>query len=64
MSVDSITPALLTIEEAAAYLNTTVRHLRRLKAEERIPYTLVGKFLRFRRSELDEWIDENTFFPV
>ena len=38
---------LLDIEGAAHMLGTTVRHLRRLRSENRIPYVKLGGKLRF-----------------
>ena len=51
---------LLNIEGAAQMLGTTVRHLRRLRSEDRIPYTKVGSKLRFRRADLVGFIDANS----
>lgn len=51
---------LLNIEGAAQMLGTTVRHLRRLRSENRIPYTKVGGKLRFRRADLVGFIDANS----
>ena len=51
---------LLNIEGAARMLGTTVRHLRRLRSENRIPYTKVGSKLRFRRADLVGFIDANS----
>lgn len=47
---------MMDINEVAAWLNTTVRHLRRLVAERRIPHHKVGAKLRFERRELEQWI--------
>jgi len=43
--------------ELAAHLCTTVRHVRRLVDEKRIPYIKVGHFVRFDPTEIDAWID-------
>lgn len=56
-----IRPAVLTIDQAAEYLATTPRHVKRLRAEGRIPFTKVGGRLRFRRVDLDRWLEDNTF---
>ena len=40
---------LLDVGEAAAYLTTSQRHIRRLRAESRLAYVKVGAKLRFRR---------------
>lgn len=42
---------------AAAYCGITVRHLKRLKGEGRIPFYKVGKPVRFRRQDLDQFIE-------
>ncbi len=47
---------LLNVEEAAEYLATTVRNIRRMVSNRAIPHYKVGKFVRFKRSELDQFI--------
>lgn len=47
---------LLTIDEAAQYLYTSVRHMRRLTAEHRLPYFKVGGKLRFLQDDLDRFL--------
>ena len=49
---------LLDVAGTAARLGVTVRFVRRLVAEERIPYIKVGKFIRFDPAEIERWIDE------
>ena len=52
---------LLTQEEAAKYLGTTVgtlntwRHL----GKQKIPYVRWGNRIRYRREDLDAWIQAN-----
>ncbi len=41
------------------YLGVTVRHIRRLVAEERIPYIKWGSILHFDLDEIDAWIDRH-----
>ena len=48
---------LLTITEVAEHLNVTVRHVRRLVADRRIPYLKWGHLLRFDPAELRAWLD-------
>ena len=50
---------LLDVAEAAARLGVTVRFVRRLVAERRIPYVKVGKFVRFDPADVERWIDEH-----
>lgn len=49
-------PVLLDIEGVAAHLNITVRHVRRLVFERRIPHLKVGRLLRFDPTELAAWL--------
>lgn len=46
----------LTVLEAAAYLNTSERFVRRLVAERRIAFHHVGRHVRFALSDLDAWL--------
>lgn len=52
-------PVLMTSEEAAHYLATTTRHMRRLTLERRIPHVKLGSKVRFRRDDLDTFIKAN-----
>jgi excisionase family DNA binding protein len=44
---------LLTVEEAAERLGTSVRFVRRLIFERRIPYTKLGRHVRIAATDLD-----------
>lgn len=48
---------LLTVEQAAEYLGTGERFVRRLIAQRRIPFIKLGKHVRLERSALDHFID-------
>ena len=50
-------PQLLSIEELAARLGITVRHVRRLVAEKRVPYYKVGRLVRFDPAEIAQWLE-------
>ena len=52
--VDS--PHLLTIGQAADYLGTGQRFVRRLISERRIPYVKLGKHVRLERCALDAFV--------
>jgi excisionase family DNA binding protein len=54
---------LLSVEEAAEYLNVGVRFIRRVVADRRIPYVKVGKYVRLKKSALDAYIDAQTVHP-
>jgi excisionase family DNA binding protein len=47
---------LLTVEEAAERLGTSVRFMRRLIFERRIAYTKLGRHVRMATSDLDAFI--------
>jgi excisionase family DNA binding protein len=50
---------LIDITTAAERLGVSVRYVRRLVAQRRIPYVKFGHYLRFDEAELDEWIDRS-----
>jgi excisionase family DNA binding protein len=49
-------PDLVSIVELASHLGATVRHVRRLVAERRIPYIKWGDLLRFDPDEVRMWL--------
>jgi len=51
---------ILTIKEVADYLKVTERTLYRLAQEGKLPAFKVGGSWRFRREDLDRWIEEQT----
>ena len=55
---------LLKPEEAAERLNVSLRFIRRLCHERRLPYTKVGKFVRFDADELEAWITAQRVEPA
>ncbi|MEV4317823.1 helix-turn-helix domain-containing protein [Actinocrispum sp. NPDC049592] len=46
-----------TVPEAADYMNTTVRFVRRLIAERRIPFHRLGRHVRLKKADVDAFID-------
>jgi len=58
MGATSPRAPLVDVAGAATMLGITVRHVRHLIAERRIPYVKVGHYVRFDPSELAAWIDE------
>ena len=48
---------IMTIKEVAAYLKLTEKTAYRLTAEGKIPGFKVGGSWRFRRSEIERWIE-------
>ncbi len=55
--------ALLDIAGVADRLGVTVRHIRRLVAERRIPFIKWGSILHFDPDEIDDWIDRHRRRP-
>jgi len=56
-------PPPLTLEQAAQYLNISQRYMRRLVAERRVAFHKVGRLLRFRTTDLDEFLDRCRIEP-
>jgi excisionase family DNA binding protein len=57
-SDDGALPRLVDIHYVAAYLGVTVRHVRRLVQEGRIPFFKWGRLLRFDLREIADWLDK------
>ena len=49
---------LLTVEQAADYLNITDHFVRRLIRERRIPFLKVGRLVRLRRPAIEAYLAE------
>jgi len=49
----------MTVEDLASYLKIKSQTLRDWAKKGRIPYEPVNSEIRFRRSVIDKWIDEN-----
>ncbi|WP_417799026.1 methylation-associated defense system helix-turn-helix domain-containing protein MAD1 [Terasakiella pusilla] len=51
---------IMTIQEVAAYLKLKEKTAYRLAADGKIPGFKVGGSWRFRRKEIESWIDEQS----
>jgi excisionase family DNA binding protein len=49
--------SLLDVEGLARLLGVSVRFVRRLVEERRIPYVKIGRFVRFDPLAVERWID-------
>ena len=49
---------------AARYLNCSEGTLRQWVSKRRIPFVRVGRLVRFRREDLDRWMDERLVLPT
>ncbi|MPZ83420.1 MAG: helix-turn-helix domain-containing protein [Actinophytocola sp.] len=54
----------LTASEAADYLNTSVRFVRRLIAERRIAFHKIGRHVRLAVADLDAFVAAGRVAPI
>ena len=59
MSSEGINSAFLTTEEVLGCLKVNPRTIYRLIKSGELPAVRIGRQWRFRRSDLDEWIDRH-----
>jgi len=59
-----MSPRVISVEDAAAYMSVPVRFIRRLVHERRIRYYKVGKYVRFAKEDLDAFLTAETVEPV
>ena len=57
-------PQLVDINEVATHLGVSVRHVRRLVSERRIPYVKWGNLLRFDPRVLRAWLADKAIAPI
>lgn len=55
--------SLLDLEQAATYLATSPRHMRRLVADRRIAFVKIGHFVRFTIEDLESFIGAGRVDP-
>ncbi|MFJ9556173.1 helix-turn-helix domain-containing protein [Nocardiopsis sp. NPDC101807] len=58
------TGRLLTVDQVAELLNTSVRYPRRLIEERRITFVRIGRHVRIPESSLDEFITAGVVEPL
>ena len=58
---EKVARRMLTTEEAAKYLGTTARHVRRLVSDHSLSHYKVGGRVRFADLDLDAWLDGRRF---
>jgi len=63
MEKENTESVLMTVEQVAAYLGIKHRTIYDKVQRETIPFTRVGGLLRFRKADIDAWLDENTVRP-
>ena len=60
MTTKSIDGSILTIKEVAEYLKVNERTVYRLAGAKKIPAFKVGGIWRLLRSDIDQWIKDQT----
>ena len=67
VSAELLTPLpdeMLTIEEAAARIKMSVRYVRRLIAERRIPFHRLGRAVRIHPADLAAFVEAGRVEPI
>ena len=54
---------LLTVEEVAEYLKVSAGSIYNRVSKGEIPFVKIGTSVRFRRSEIDRWVEEQAGRP-
>jgi len=54
-----VTSDIMTINEVAEYLRINIKTAYRLASNQKLPGFKVGGAWRFRRSEIETWIDDD-----
>lgn len=50
---------VLEVNEAARYLKVTPKYLQVLRNSRSIPFSQCGKLIRYKKIDLDRWLDEH-----
>jgi excisionase family DNA binding protein len=56
-----IQPALMTVRDAGIYLGRTEQAIQHMIFQRTLPVVRSGRRVHLRRSDLDAWIDGNTY---
>lgn len=59
-----MTTHYMTVDQAAGYLNVSVRFVRRLVAERRVPFHKAGALVRFAVADLDAFMLAGRVEPI
>ncbi len=49
----------LTPEELQEEYGISIHAQNRMRIERRIPYSKIGKFVRYKRSEIEKWLEDH-----
>jgi len=53
--------SLLNVQELARWLNIKESTIRKWVCYRKIPYISVGRAVRFRREDIDQWLQDRSF---
>lgn len=53
-------PNLMSIQQTAEYLGLSVGTIYQWRSQHKIPYIKVGRKVRFRKEQLEQWLAERT----
>jgi len=51
----------MTAEDVALFLKISVSTIRRFTMNKEIPYHKINRAVRFKKSEIERWVDNNEF---
>jgi excisionase family DNA binding protein len=55
---------LLTVKEVSAYTGLAPDTIYKMVSQRRIPFTKVGRLVKFEQSALDAWLKQHTVIPM
>ena len=55
---------LLTVKEVSAYTGLAPDTIYKMVSQRRIPFTKVGRLVKFEQSALDAWLKQHTVMPM
>ena len=56
--------SLMSVQEAASYLNVSPHTLYTMVSQRRVPYVKIGRLTKFDKGELDKWIKQHSVMPM
>lgn len=63
MPSNAVDDRLLSVEEVAAYLNLAVGTIYNRVSRNEIPHVKLGRSVRFRRTDIDAWVESQASTP-
>ena len=55
---------IFNLKELSEYLNVPESWVYRQTCDHNIPYYKLGRYNRFKKSEIDKWLEERSFKPI